>query len=898
MSDQLPPFILVVQTGPQACQTFMVEEGINSIGRDPANKVVLADRSVSQNHAHIVRSVEGVWIEDLGSTTGTFVNGQQLTESVWLQPGDVVHIGPTVALALQLGQPAAHVSRPQQQIGRWVVAIGAALLIALVLAIVGWWFFWTKPVIAGPPGPTIFVREPAPDTYARFNSPLFFYAIAHDERRVSRGELWVDGQVVLVKNSDLPEGLNPFTFAASWVPLTTGKRDFFVRATSTDGRPGQSSVVGLHVLQVRSERDHPVYVIQRGDSLRSVAERGNASAEQIITLNPIIEEVAEALDVPPEELELPPGEELVLPWPESQPGGEEPALPPAEAQSGGEASLPRASNDVPTGSVPPGPPPPVPAPPESPIGGRLSPPSLTVAQASGCDVGLSWMPVESSAAYRIYRYEASNPGHGTPIIVGGNQTTWADTVPRNGTWMYAVAALDRSDRERLGEEKALVVTGCNVAPSPGSLLHLEVIDFRPSTGSSPDDIYCYIVHNVENSLVTIPLREAQPQAMPPGQPLGTITWQLSNPLYLYFSCFDRSFAPPQYLGYVKDRVEFDDEAWQKGYLIRPAFTTGPATAQGYFLLNYRLCLGPCRPLDEIEAEEVDGRSELPPPSPPRADPDLPAPSDLRWARSSFACARQAWDSIGFNICRGFPFHGYRVLTWDWSPAYADQELWSFEVWQRIYRQSYDLALIGRAEVVDIAGSRVAGNTGALVPEIQGKLGCNQVAEVYVQAVGPNGRSEKSAPLKLASAPPCQAEVTVTFDTLRASDVDDGWWSWFGLGFNDDMETTGWVSVNYRYGQLTGEREIEEGKTYRWDRLGLDRGPTFREVLGEGETLSIEAQLFDDDEGIWCNDFLELPARSATEWAQFNSHTQALDHRKTYDAAKCDVQVSITGEVIP
>ena len=38
---------------------------------------------------------DGVWLEDVGSTNGTFVNGILLTGAVRLEPGDLVRVGET-----------------------------------------------------------------------------------------------------------------------------------------------------------------------------------------------------------------------------------------------------------------------------------------------------------------------------------------------------------------------------------------------------------------------------------------------------------------------------------------------------------------------------------------------------------------------------------------------------------------------------------------------------------------------------------------------------------------------------------------------------------------------------------------------------------------------------------
>jgi hypothetical protein len=54
-----------------------------TIGRAPKNRLCLAtDEQVSAYHARIVRKSDGFWIEDLNSSNGTFVNGQQVSETL------------------------------------------------------------------------------------------------------------------------------------------------------------------------------------------------------------------------------------------------------------------------------------------------------------------------------------------------------------------------------------------------------------------------------------------------------------------------------------------------------------------------------------------------------------------------------------------------------------------------------------------------------------------------------------------------------------------------------------------------------------------------------------------------------------------------------------------------
>jgi len=67
-----------------------------SIGRAEDNDVALeGDEFASSHHARIEANREGVWVLDLNSTNGTFVNGSRLDGRRRLREGDVVQIGET-----------------------------------------------------------------------------------------------------------------------------------------------------------------------------------------------------------------------------------------------------------------------------------------------------------------------------------------------------------------------------------------------------------------------------------------------------------------------------------------------------------------------------------------------------------------------------------------------------------------------------------------------------------------------------------------------------------------------------------------------------------------------------------------------------------------------------------
>jgi hypothetical protein len=66
------------------------------LGRGSRNDVDLGrDEYASSEHARIEPRRDGVWIEDVGSTNGTYLNGTRLTGPKRLSVGDVVRVGET-----------------------------------------------------------------------------------------------------------------------------------------------------------------------------------------------------------------------------------------------------------------------------------------------------------------------------------------------------------------------------------------------------------------------------------------------------------------------------------------------------------------------------------------------------------------------------------------------------------------------------------------------------------------------------------------------------------------------------------------------------------------------------------------------------------------------------------
>lgn len=73
-----------------------------TVGRGGGCGIVLADdQFVSTVHARVFRRGDDVFVEDLGSRNGTFVNGQPVDGTMRLRRGDRVQFGQTVAELLR-----------------------------------------------------------------------------------------------------------------------------------------------------------------------------------------------------------------------------------------------------------------------------------------------------------------------------------------------------------------------------------------------------------------------------------------------------------------------------------------------------------------------------------------------------------------------------------------------------------------------------------------------------------------------------------------------------------------------------------------------------------------------------------------------------------------------------
>lgn len=93
---------LTMRRGPEPGKIYLLSQETVQIGRGAKNDIVIIDNEVSREHCRFVRRDYGYELFDLGSSNGTFVNGQRIKES-WALPAEcIVEIGDSITLAYRV----------------------------------------------------------------------------------------------------------------------------------------------------------------------------------------------------------------------------------------------------------------------------------------------------------------------------------------------------------------------------------------------------------------------------------------------------------------------------------------------------------------------------------------------------------------------------------------------------------------------------------------------------------------------------------------------------------------------------------------------------------------------------------------------------------------------------
>lgn len=84
--------VLIVRSGSQAGQRFLLKNDLTRLGRHPDSEISLDDITVSRRHAEIERTATGYVVRDAGSLNGTYVNNARIDEAA-LRQGDELQVG-------------------------------------------------------------------------------------------------------------------------------------------------------------------------------------------------------------------------------------------------------------------------------------------------------------------------------------------------------------------------------------------------------------------------------------------------------------------------------------------------------------------------------------------------------------------------------------------------------------------------------------------------------------------------------------------------------------------------------------------------------------------------------------------------------------------------------------
>jgi hypothetical protein len=119
-------FRLLMQTGPTPGKEFILDKNEMFMGRDLSNELVVNDSEISRRHLRLVAQGDTYVVEDLGSTNGTFVNGQRLMSPYMLHSGEMLACGDRISFLFEqigsvdenatvVGNASTHTAQPAPQ---------------------------------------------------------------------------------------------------------------------------------------------------------------------------------------------------------------------------------------------------------------------------------------------------------------------------------------------------------------------------------------------------------------------------------------------------------------------------------------------------------------------------------------------------------------------------------------------------------------------------------------------------------------------------------------------------------------------------------------------------------------------------------------------------------------
>ena len=111
---------LIVASGRSAGRSIAIKRNQLLIGRAEECDVRPLSEEVSRRHCAVHTGPAEVWVEDLGSRNGTFVNGEKIAGKIRVKDGDIIRVG-SLELKVSCTEPAAKAGS-DDDVSRWLMA--------------------------------------------------------------------------------------------------------------------------------------------------------------------------------------------------------------------------------------------------------------------------------------------------------------------------------------------------------------------------------------------------------------------------------------------------------------------------------------------------------------------------------------------------------------------------------------------------------------------------------------------------------------------------------------------------------------------------------------------------------------------------------------------------------
>ncbi len=205
---------------------------------------------------------------------------------------------------------------------------GGLFVIALLLIVGFSLFYFQGRAKAFHSRPLVLIHAPMNHDRVGIGDGVLVHATAREDNGLRRIELWADDQ--LIEARDAPEPVKNLTISSHWNPAQAGGHVLVVRAISSDGVEGQSTVtVGV---SDSGEVESQTHTFQEGETPDSIAADHNVSLEDLSASNPDLGSAA-------------PGDELIIPD-DGPPAAQEGAAPDASEPPSAEGEAPGSGSSL------------------------------------------------------------------------------------------------------------------------------------------------------------------------------------------------------------------------------------------------------------------------------------------------------------------------------------------------------------------------------------------------------------------------------------------------------------------------------------------------------------------------------------------------------------------------